>query len=163
MSYEIIKSIKIDKSKKEVKITSASNNISPQTYCTINAVVLNKLYAKKGFQALEIKIIRQFLNGNFQQGSTSYKKIADYMMMKYRKGWSNSYTDEEVVANIQEYKVQPITDWVIKMKGVLVSKLSATTCYSGGATKVFRGRYSDICQRLQGYNKDNWEVLEAGK
>ena len=70
MSYEILRSVKFDKKEKTIMVTSASNNVSPRTYCTWE-------YKSKGMsfeQNIEYFFV-DMLNGNIQGGRGHIKDI----------------------------------------------------------------------------------------
>lgn len=77
MSYNIIRSIKLDDEKREVIITSASNNVTPRYYTTEPAPYFARIWAEKGREAVEIELVKAFESGNFQGGTSKYKQASD--------------------------------------------------------------------------------------
>lgn len=77
MSYNIIKSIKIDDENKRVIIGSASNNVTPRYYTTEEAPYFTRLWAEKGREAVDIALVKAFESGDFQGGSSKWKLAAD--------------------------------------------------------------------------------------
>lgn len=71
MSYEIIKHIKIKDGK--VFIKCASSNVYPKIYDECESQSLTKILAEQGEQALNIEILKEYENGNFQSRGINNK------------------------------------------------------------------------------------------
>ncbi len=67
MSYDIIKSIKIKDGK--VHINGAPSNVYPRYFEEFECPSLTKVLKEEGRQALEVVILGEYENGNFQRGS----------------------------------------------------------------------------------------------
>lgn len=74
MSYEKVKSVKIDDKENKVFITSAVNNLRPLSYEKWESQHLSKILEEFGKRAVEIEIFKSYENGNFQGGSNKYTK-----------------------------------------------------------------------------------------
>ena len=57
MSYELVKSIKIDKQNKKVYITSACNNVTPHHYRTSECSYFSNILEKDGLEEMEKEIL----------------------------------------------------------------------------------------------------------
>ena len=64
MSYEIVKAIKIKDG--VVFVNCASNNVYPKTYDEFKSESLTKILTEQGEQALNIELLKEYENGNFQ-------------------------------------------------------------------------------------------------
>jgi hypothetical protein len=80
MSYEKIKSIKIDESKGEVKINCASNNVRPLIYEEYVSPHFSKILKEQGLKECEIELLKAFEEGSFQQGNTKYNKALKILL-----------------------------------------------------------------------------------
>lgn len=72
MSYEIIKHIKVDEKENKVFIQGASNNVYPRYYEYFECKSLNKILIEQGRMALDIEILKEYEQGNFQRGNNRY-------------------------------------------------------------------------------------------
>ena len=72
MSYVIVKSIKIKNNK--VMVNWASNNVIPRDYYERECESLTEILQKEGREALDIEILKEYDNGNFQKGSNKYTR-----------------------------------------------------------------------------------------
>jgi len=76
MSYNIIKSIRLDEKTKQVYINSAPNNVRPRYYTNEPAPYFARIWEEKGREAVEIALVKAFESGDFQGGSSKYKEAA---------------------------------------------------------------------------------------
>lgn len=67
MSYEIIKKIRIDENK--VYLTSTSNNVSPRHFREWECKTLSEILQNEGSGALDLELLKEYENGNFQPGN----------------------------------------------------------------------------------------------
>ena len=74
MSYEKIKSIKIDEKEGKVFINCASNNVRPITYYREEYPHFSRILQENGREAVEIEILKTYEGGSFQQGKNKYTK-----------------------------------------------------------------------------------------
>lgn len=81
MSYSKIKSIKIDEKEGKVFINSACNNIRPLTYSVFECESLGEILREKGRGSLDIEILREYEQGNFQNGTNKYVKA--FKILRY--------------------------------------------------------------------------------
>ena len=103
MSYEKVKSIKIDKAKGKVYINCASNNVRPLTYDREEYPYFSNVLKDKGVRAVEIELLKNYEEGNLQEGTNKYTKalkVLRYVFSEeYKKfNWRNhnaKYGSEE--------------------------------------------------------------------
>lgn len=69
MSYEIVKSIKIDETQGKVFINCASNNVYPRIYDISESKYFANILKEKGLKECEIYILKEYEEGNFQAGA----------------------------------------------------------------------------------------------
>ena len=74
MSYDKIKSIRIDEKEGKVFLNVASSNVFPITFYKEEAPGFSRILKEEGREAVEIKILENYESGNFQQGSNKYTK-----------------------------------------------------------------------------------------
>lgn len=66
MSYHIVKSIVVDEIEKKVYITGSDNNVYPRTPHKWECTSLSRMLVEDGKEAVEIEIMQEYENGNFQ-------------------------------------------------------------------------------------------------
>ena len=108
MSYEKVKSIKIDEKQGKVFFNTASNNVRPLTYSVFSeSKIYNDLLKERGKEAVEIEILKEYDSGNLQEGKNKYSKALkvlfyvfgeEYKKFNWRTNWKNK---EE--GNTEEY------------------------------------------------------------
>lgn len=74
MSYSKVRSIKIDEKAGKVFLTSACNNVRPLTYSRYECTSLSKILAEKGRGAVELAILKDYEEGNLQEGTNKFTK-----------------------------------------------------------------------------------------
>lgn len=74
MSYDIIKSICIDEKEQKVFITACSNNVFPHTPYREEVPGFTRRLKEEGRESVELEIMKNYENGNFQGGSNKYTK-----------------------------------------------------------------------------------------
>ena len=109
MSYELVKSIKIDEENEKVFITCASNNVRPITYSKENYPYYSNLLKEKGKQAVELALLKGYESGSLQRGDNKYRnarKVLVYIFSKeYAKfNWRNSYEDSDKQDELRKSK-----------------------------------------------------------
>jgi len=77
MSYEKVRSIKVDEKAGKVFVTSACNNVRPLTYYRWECTSFSEILKEKGRLAVDIKILKEFESGNFQGKVGKYTKAYD--------------------------------------------------------------------------------------
>ena len=87
MSYEKIKSIKIDEKENKVFITCASSNVFPLYYKKHEFKTLSKLLEEKGKQEVEIRILKLYEEGSFQQGKNKYSNALKVLYYIYAEDY----------------------------------------------------------------------------
>ena len=84
MSYEKVKSIKIDEKQGKVFFNTASNNVRPLTYSIFSgSKIYNDLLKEKGKDAVEIEILKEYESGNLQEGTNKYTKALKVLRYVY--------------------------------------------------------------------------------
>jgi hypothetical protein len=72
MSYEIVRKIRIDNT--GVYITSCSNNVYPKHYGEWRCSTLSAMLDVSGRREVDLEILRQYENNNFQGTPNQYSK-----------------------------------------------------------------------------------------
>jgi len=107
MSYEKVRSIKIDEKQGKVFFNTASNNVRPLTYSIWGeSKIYNDLLKNQGKEAVEIEILKEYESGNLQGGSNKYTKALkvlryvfgeEYKKFNWRnKPWGNEKKSKEI-------------------------------------------------------------------
>ena len=94
MSYEKVKSIKIDEKQNKVFITSACNNVRPITYDREEFPYFSKILQEKGREGVEIALLKSYEGGSLQEGKNKFSqalKVLRYVFKEeYKKfNWRN--------------------------------------------------------------------------
>lgn len=91
MSYEIIKGISIKNN--EVYLNSTSNNVRPRIFNKWHCTSLTEILQNQGREALDLELLKQYEEGNFQPGvQNRYSLAIDSLKRKpeYEKfNWRN--------------------------------------------------------------------------
>ena len=163
MSYEIVKSIKIDKKNKKVYATGACNNVTPRTYMKWEVTMVSKIFELRGEEAAIKEILEAYYSGNFQPGNPNYYSKSLSLLDKNKYNWSNSdkYTSEELkeelYKNYLKMKNEPKGRFIISIPSerTYVRRFTArkafTTNFKEDA-KVFTKR-SDAEEKVGRYKK----------
>ena len=116
MSYEIIKGLSVRGV--EVWIKSSSNNVSPRTYNWWHCTSLTSFLKEHGKTALDIEILKQYENGNFQPGTKNkYSRAAERLkrMPEYANfNWRCGGMGEEYDAINQKRKTDEFNTLLLK-------------------------------------------------
>lgn len=175
MSYEIVRSVKIDKKNNKVYINCASNNCWPHTFQKHLAPILTKTLEEKG----EVQVIKDLLycyyTGEFQPGGQNYYSKAltllDHKKYNWRNGNEHLFKPEEVQEELYKHyltlKSEPSGKFIISSLKeyhgkVYISKFTkrhARFTKHIGLARVYRKK-SDIEQRLQNYERKNYTIEE---
>lgn len=113
MSYDIVRSIKVDDEKQRVIITAAANNVTPRTYHPHDSQHFANLWAEKGKEAVEIELVKAFESGNFQGGSSKYKEAAERLrkMPEYQNfDWRRGGLGDEFV-KISDHRREAVAEF----------------------------------------------------
>jgi len=94
MSYEIIRSICIDEKQNKVFITCASNNCRPLYFDKVEFNSLSEMLKEKGREAVELRILKLYEEGSFQQGKNKYSKALSVLRNVFQEeykffDWNN--------------------------------------------------------------------------
>lgn len=99
MSYEIIKSIKVKEGK--VFVSCASSNCWPRNFDEFESKSLTRILQEEGREALDVAILEQYENGNFQKGSNRYiraLKVLRHMPEYFNFDWRrSSFGDDDPI------------------------------------------------------------------
>lgn len=82
MSYEMIGYISLKKDKKEVWMRSCANNVCPRKKRLWHCESLSNIWQEQGLEALEVEILKEYSDGNFQGGRGYIKDIYDYFRLR---------------------------------------------------------------------------------
>ena len=89
MSYEIVRSIKINKDL-EVMITSASSNVTPKVFEKWHCESLSKIAKERGKAECISEILYQYWSGEFQNSNNLFDKSVQYFELIHPEyTWSN--------------------------------------------------------------------------
>jgi len=91
MSYEIVRSIKLDKKNKKVYVTGASNNVTPRTYMKWETPSLTEIFEKQGEVAVIKEILDAYYSGNFQPGNQNHYSKSLALLDRSKFNWDNGY------------------------------------------------------------------------
>jgi len=158
MSYEIIKSIKIKDNK--VFIKSSSNNVFPKDWSEEECKSLSKILQQEGKQELDIEILKEFENGNFQSSQnlkyTRALKILkffygeEYKKFDWRTPSMNSdfeFKENRRLRESQAFKdllLKALSTKLPKQKFIIKAKRSYTNAYVFKTTK----RHIQFCEDI---------------
>jgi len=88
MSYEKVKSICVDDKQKKVFLTTACNNLIPLNYQRWECTSLSKIFSEKGKESVELELLKEYENGNLQQGNNRYKKALDILFYVFSEEYA---------------------------------------------------------------------------
>jgi len=147
MSYDIINGIKITND--QVIISAASSNVYPKYFTRGNVPTLTKILIEQGKAAVEKVLVREFVNGNFQKGTSVYRKIADSIRVSNPSldlwSLSEDKLDKVIAQGITAFKAEKIGNYKVMFNGYPVTKFTKNGCrysYNIDGGKVFRDRAS---------------------
>ena len=123
MSYDKVKSIKIDEKQGKVFFNTASNNVRPLTYSVFSeSKIYNDLLKEEGKEAVEIEILKEYESGNLQDGKNKYTKALKILRYIFQEEY------KELLKKALNYKF-PKTKFVItKSVGEIVYGKVCPTC-----------------------------------
>jgi len=125
MSYEKVKSIKIDTKQNKVFITCASNNVRPLTYDKSEFGSLSKLLKEEGKQAVELRILKLYEEGSFQQGQNKYTdalKVLRYVLADEHKHFD--WRQHNAKYGTKEYKEEALRRESPEFEQLLIKALN---------------------------------------
>ena len=178
MSYEIVKSIKIDKVNKKVFIRSAANNVHPLNFRLWEATLLSKLFEEKGLAELEKAILLEYYKSNLQKSNNNYEKsliLLDYQIYNWdtvgdensaRQNLKYSYDElkEVLYKNYLTFCKREKGNFIIfnKQKELYVSRFVKNGCYlvPKQNAKVFPSK-EDAQIALQNFDISKYEIMEV--
>lgn len=124
MSYDIIKSITVNK-ENQVMVCSAASNVTPKTYHPFHATSLTRILKEQGRAELDRVIFTEFRKGNFQGMSTQYAKALvwqqvnntsfsdDVLLAEFKKAWNDN---QPVEAFFQGHKIHAVGRWSFRYR-----------------------------------------------
>lgn len=151
MSYEKVKSIKIDEKEGKVFINCASNNCRPITYSREEYPYFSKILQEEGREAVEIQLLKDYESGNLQEGKNKYTKALKVLRYvfgeEYRKfNWRNgSGVEYEKICDLRKtgnftLLLKKCLDYKFpKQKYVITKKHSDSTTIYGKKRKWAMG------------------------
>jgi len=106
MSYEKVKSIKIDEKENKVWIKSACNNVIPLNYEKWECVSLSKILKEKGKDAVEFEILKSYEGGNFQKGNKNkYTRALKVLRFAFAEEYKQfDWRQQNAKYGTEEYK-----------------------------------------------------------
>ncbi len=95
MSYEKVKSIKIDKALNKVFINCASNNVRPLTYSNEEYTYFSDILKNQGITAVKIALLKSYEEGTLQEGNNIYTKALKVLRYVFKEeyktfNWRNN-------------------------------------------------------------------------
>ena len=187
MSYEIVRSIKIDEKQQKVFITCASNNSRPLDYRREEYPSFSKILKEEGKEAVEIALLRNYEEGNLQRSDNKYTKalrVLRYIFAEeYKKfNWRNHnarwgtkeykaerelrYSDEfnQLLIKAIDYKIQK-GNFIITKKhfGEIVYGKRCPTCMKWTRLQEKATKYkfkAEAEDHIFKEFKNEWEVQE---
>ncbi len=180
MSYELVKSIKVDQKLGKVFVTCASNNVFPRTYERVEFTTLSKLLVDEGVEEVDARILRLYEEGSFQGGSNKYtralKALRYELSEEYSKfNWRNhnarygtpEYEAERALRESDEFK--DLLKKALKIK-VSKNKILARKHYGEEYYAKYYARSGTIrwvcddkkASKLE-YNKEWEEIINSFK
>lgn len=119
MSYDTIKSIKIDIKNKKVFITSSSNNIVPRYYSRQHHPYYDQFFDKEGgIDEIKKDILFSFFSREFQGLSTNYGKAIDTFKCEgdSYEVWDKCRIDREFKINFENQLLKHFNEYEAKRK-----------------------------------------------
>ena len=172
MSYELVKTVKIDQRQNVVEIKSSSNNVFPKDYHYWKCTSLSNTLQEKGKLATEIKILELYLSGEFQAGiKNKYTRATSFLwnLPEYEKfDWRQTDDSEKTKKeNPKEYERLLLLalaqkpekkDYVISLgtKSYLKYRRGSRTIRytsKGAATRFTLKEANDLAQRIVGVQR----------
>lgn len=78
MSYEKVKSIRFDKTNKQVFVTSSSNNVFPLHFTNWECQGLTRAWQSKGYDEMMKRLLESIVNGDLQFYSGKFREFRSY-------------------------------------------------------------------------------------
>jgi len=101
MSYQIVKTIKIDEKNGEVWMGWACNNVRPRDFTPERCKMFEGILKKEGIKALDLAIMRGYECGNMQGGRNKYTRALanHHAMPEYaRFNWRGTADNWEAIS-----------------------------------------------------------------
>lgn len=108
MSYDIVRSIKKTDDRR-VLVNSTSNNVTPRDYYIWECTSYSKILQEKGERALDLAILKDYENGNWQGGANKYTaalerllNMPEYTVFSWRNNGA-AYEEAKLRRETQEF------------------------------------------------------------
>jgi len=170
MSYEIVKSIKVDKKNKKVYVTGASNNVTPRWFNRWENEYLGEILQKQGYDAVVKEILYAYYEGNFQPGGRNDYSLSLALLDRGVFNWDRQHkkevTKEEVIEELYKnymiLKSEPKGKFIVYFEDhdSYIYKFTARRVFSTSyreSAKIFR-RKSDAEIRLRNYSHVKYRI-----
>jgi hypothetical protein len=105
MSYEKVRSIKIDEEQGKVFINCASNNVRPLHYTRENYPYFTKILKEKGRKEVEIELLKAYESGSLQGGNNKYTYALKVLRYVYGQEYAKfNWRNHNATYGTEEYK-----------------------------------------------------------
>jgi len=124
MSYDVIKSVKIENGK--VMVNVASSNVYPRTFEDWEIKKLSALLKEKGIDAVELEIMKAYEEGNFQSSSGKYVralKVLEHMPEYKEFNWRIGGVNSEEYTTSSKNREERMPEFEELMRKALKQKL----------------------------------------
>ncbi|HEY0087414.1 MAG TPA: hypothetical protein VGB37_01145, partial [Candidatus Lokiarchaeia archaeon] len=130
MSYEKVKSIKIDEAQGKVFINCASNNVRPLSYSREEYPYFSKILQEQGKEAVELALLKSYEEGNLQEGNNKFTRALKVLIYvfgeEYKKfNWRNhnsKWGSEEAKKEKELRESQEFKELLLKALNYKISK-----------------------------------------
>lgn len=169
MSYEIVKTIKINQKDSEVHIKSATSNVYPKDYRWWHSSSLSKILKEEGMIALQKELLLQYYEGNFQKSNNDYEKS----LISLDRETIYFGCDVANKEDIKKILLKNYIDFTNRKKGKFVvfntvrekyvSRFCSKGCYlteDQEDAKVFPSK-EDAALKLQYFDSSKYEIYEV--
>jgi hypothetical protein len=158
MSYEKVKSIKIDLKEQKVFINCASNNVRPLTFYREEYPYFTNLLKEKGKQEVEIALLRNYEEGNLQGGTNKYTQALkrlyylfseEYKRFNWRTQSKYGTAEREQEENLR--KSQEFKDLLLKALNSKnpSEKFIIKNVFNGGYVYKITPRFIKFCNHKE--------------
>ena len=109
MSYEKVKSIRFDKTNKQVFVTSSSNNIFPLHFTTWECQGFTRAWQSKGYDEMMKYLLESIVNGDLQFYSGKFREFRSYTSrVDIKKAYPLIYNKTQEVGNHIASKIKEL-------------------------------------------------------
>jgi hypothetical protein len=160
MSYEKVKSIKIDEKEGKVFINCASNNVRPLTYSREEYPYFSKILKEEGKQAVEIALLKSYEEGNLQEGKNKFTEALKVLFYVFGEEYKRFNWRERVWGDKEQEKKQRELRESQEFKDLLLKALNYKipeeryVIYKNHYGEKVYGKKCLTCMKWE-YNKEN--------